>query len=414
MNARIVALATILQIIVLVGLGVGLIFAPLTLMWAIDDDFATDLLASWAASVDVWLLGHGVPLFFGLSAELADSLALGELSREFVVDVAFLGVGLLTLLWGYRLGRQESTRAYPLLVWFLAVGTLVGLSFLMVFFLPEQVVDVALVDALVRPALFLAAGLAIAAWTGSGPRADNAVKPVLPGAGWVIVRSGFVAGLGSVVAVLGVASLLVSVMLVFSFGQIIGLYEALQPGLIGILVISIGQFALLPTVIVWAATWLVGPGFTLGTGALVSPLGTNIQALPTLPILGIVPDTVPTWAVIALLIPVLAAFAVGTRMARSVVSTEQGGLWRNVTDTAFFDQPAIRLVSASAMAGLVAAGLGGLLAALTSGSLGPGRFQLVGPDPASIALWWGLEVGFGALLGALAAGVTTAARVSSR
>lgn len=414
MNARIVALATILQMVVLVGLGVGLIFAPLTLMWAIDDDFSTDLLASWAAAVDVWLLGHGVPLFFGLSPELADSLALGELSREFVVDVALLGVGLLTLLWGYRMGRQESTRAYPLLVWFLAVGSLVGLSLVMVVSLPEQVVHVALVDAVVRPALFLAAGLAIAAWTGSGPRPDNASQPTSPGSAWSMVRSGFAAGLGSVVAVLGVASLLVSVLLVLSFGQIIGLYEALQPGLIGIVVISIGQFALLPTVIVWAAAWLVGPGFSLGTGALVSPLGTNIQALPTLPILGIVPDTVPTSAVIALLIPVVAAFLVGTRMAGSVHPETQGGLWRSVTETAFFDQPVIRLICASAVAGLIAAGLGGLLAVLTSGSLGPGRFQWVGPDPASIALWWGLEVGLGVLLGALAAGVTTATRVSSR
>lgn len=414
MNARIVALATILHIVVLVGLGVGLVFAPLTVMWAVDDDFSTDLLASWAASVDVWLLGHGVPLYFGLSVELADSLALGELSREFVVDVALLGVGLLTLLWGYRLGRQESTRAYPLLVWFFAVGTLVGLSFAMVISLPEQVVHIALVDALVRPALFLATGLAIASWTGARLRGDTTVTALASGSVLSLVRSGGVAGLGSVVAVLGIASVLVAVLLVLSFAQIIGLYEALQPGLMGIVVISIGQFALLPTVIVWAATWLVGPGFTLGTGALVSPLGTNIQALPTLPILGIVPDTVPTGAVVALLIPVLAAFVVGTWMARSVVSTEQGGLWRTVTETAFFDQPVVRLVSASATAGLVAASLGGLLAALTSGSLGPGRFQLVGPDPAAIALWWGLEVGLGVLLGAVTAAVATNARVSSR
>lgn len=414
MNARIVALATVLQIVVLVGLGVGLVFAPLTLMWAVDDDFSTDLLASWAASVDVWLLGHGVPLFFTLSTELADSLALGALSREFVVDVALLGVGLLTLLWGYRLGRQESTRAYPLLVWFLAVGTLVGLSFVMVFFLPEQVVQVNLVDALVRPALFLATGLAIAAWTGADRSADKKWESFASGSAFSMVRAGCVAGLGSVVAVLGIAAVAVAGLLVVSFAQVISLYEALQPGLIGIVVISIGQLALLPTVIVWAASWLVGPGFTLGTAALVSPLGTTIQALPTLPILGILPNTVSTGAVIALLVPVIAAFLLGTRVAHSVIATPRDGLWRTVTDTAFFDQPVIRLVTASAVAGIVAAGLGGLLASLTSGSLGPGRFQLVGPDPGSLALWWGLEVGLGVLLGALAAGVATTARASSR
>ena len=414
MNARIVALATILQIVVLVGLGVGLIFAPLTLMWAIDDDFSTDLLVSWAATVDVWLLGHGVPLFFTLSPELADSLALGALSREFVVDVALLGIGLLTLLWGYRLGRQEATRAYPLLVWFLAVGTLVGLSFLMVFFLPEQVVHISLMDALVRPALFLAAGLAIAAWTGSGQEGAQRLESVVSGSAFSLLRSGFVAGAGSVLAVIGVAAIVVSILLVVSFAQVIGLYEALQAGIIGIVVISIGQLALLPTVIVWTATWFVGPGFTLGAGALVSPLGTNIQALPTVPLLGIVPETVPGFAVIALLVPVVAAFVAGVAIARSVAPDTRGGLWKSVTDTGFFDQPLIRFLSASVVAGLVAAALGGLLASLTSGSLGPGRFAMVGPDPTAVALWWGLEVGIGVLFGALAAGVTKTSAVASR
>jgi hypothetical protein len=414
MNARIVALATILQIVVLVGLGVGLIFAPLTLMWAIDDDFSTDLLVSWAATVDVWLLGHGVPLLFTLSPELADSLALGALSREFVVDVALLGIGLLTLLWGYRLGRQEATRAYPLLVWFLAVGTLVGLSFLMTFFLPEQVVQISLMDALVRPALFLAAGLAVAAWTGTGHEGTQQLESVVPGPAFVLVRSGFVAGAGAVLAVIGVAAIVVSILLVVSFAQVITLYEALQPGIIGVLVISIGQLALLPTVIVWTATWFVGPGFTLGAGALVSPLGTNIQALPTVPLLGIVPETVPGFAVIALLVPVVAAFAAGVAIATSVVPDTSGGLWKSVTDTGFFDQPVIRCVSASVVAGLVAAGLGGVLASLTSGSLGPGRFAHVGPDPFAVALWWGLEVGIGVLIGVLAAGVTKTSAVASR
>ncbi len=48
--------------------------------------------------------------------------------------------------------------------------------------------------------------------------------------------------------------------------------------------------------------------------------------------------------------------------------------------------------------GLGAAG-GFVLAALTSGQAGPGRFQNVGADPAQIALWWGLEVFIGVLLG---------------
>lgn len=78
MNARLIALATLLDVVVLVGLGLGLFFAPLTLVWAFDDGFSTNLLSSWGVAVDGWLLGHGVPLQFVLSPELADSLALGH------------------------------------------------------------------------------------------------------------------------------------------------------------------------------------------------------------------------------------------------------------------------------------------------------------------------------------------------
>jgi hypothetical protein len=414
MNARVVALATVLQIVVLVGLGMGLIFAPLTLLWALDDNFATDLLVSWAASVDVWLLGHGVPLLFTLSAELSESLSLGVTNSEFVVDVALLGVGLLTLLWGYRMGRQESTRAYPFLVWFLAVGTLVALTFGMIIFLPEQVVQIAVLDALVRPALFLAAGLAIASWTTPEKNDVNALESLLPTSAFLIVRSGLVAGTGSVLAVIGLASVAVAGLLVFSFAEVIGFYEALQPGVIGVVILSIGQLAFLPTIIVWAATWFVGPGFTLGTGALVSPLGTNIQVLPTVPILGIVPSSVPDFAVVVILVPVVAAFWMGVFSSKALVQGRNGRLWLSVTETSFFHQPLIRLASSGVVAGLVAAGVGWLLATLTSGSMGPGRFQNVGPDPLMVAVWWGLEVGAGVLLGALAAVWTKNSTTASR
>ena len=73
MNARLIALATVLDVVVLMGLGLGLFFAPLTLVWAFDDGFSTDLVASWGIAVDGWMLGHGVPLHFALSPELADS-----------------------------------------------------------------------------------------------------------------------------------------------------------------------------------------------------------------------------------------------------------------------------------------------------------------------------------------------------
>jgi hypothetical protein len=413
MNARIVALATVLEVLVLMGLGLGLFFAPLSLIWAFDDGFSTDLLFSWAAAVDLWMLGHGVPLFFSLPVDLADSLALGSLSREFVVDVALLGVGLLTVMWGYRIGARESTRVFPLTVWGLAVGTMVGVSFILVFFLPEQVVSIQLIDALVRPALFLAAGLALATWVGPDSSGRAVMKKNVPPGAQQVLGAGFIAGLGSVFVILAVAAVVVAIALVLSFSTVIGLYEALQPGALGIVALSIAQLALLPTVIVWAATFLIGPGFTLGTGALVSALGTNLQAVPALPILGIVPQSPPGVGIAIVMIPVIIAFVTGFSLRERLMGSSRS-LWADVNTTAFFSQPAVRVFSAAVVAALVAAGSGAFLAELVSGQMGPGRFQAVGPDPASIALWLGLEVGIGVFIGGLSGAVSRNLARSSR
>jgi len=401
MNARLNAFATVLDVVVLVGLGLGLLFAPLTFVWAFDDGFATDLLLSWAIAVDGWMLGHGVPLTFTLDPVLAQSLSLGESSSTFVVDIALLGLGLITLLWGYRIGRRSGTRIYPVSTWFVAVGTLVGLSFVMVFFLPRHMVTMELMDALVRPALFLAAGLALATWVGSRAPGGRVLEGALPETVLAVMRTGVKTAGASVLGLVALASLAIAGLVVWSFGTMIVLYESLQPGVWGIITLSIAQLALLPTAIIWGAMWMVGPGFALGTGALVSPLGTTVQAVPALPLLGIIPSTPPMGAIMIVAVPLAVSFIAGVAATRMLLGNNPGSLWRNVGDTEFHHQPLVQILSASAVAGALGSFGGFLLASMTSGSAGPGRFQNVGADPAQIALWWGLEIFVGVLLGLL-------------
>ncbi|MDA2980255.1 MAG: DUF6350 family protein [Actinomycetota bacterium] len=401
MNARLNAFATVLDVVVLVGLGLGLLFAPLTFVWAFDDGFATDLLISWAIAVDGWMLGHGVPLTLTLDPSLAQSLSLGESSSSFVVDIALLGLGLITLLWGYRIGRRSGTRIYPVSTWFVAVGTLVALSFVMVFFLPQHMVTMELMDALVRPALFLAAGLALATWVGSRAPGGRVLEGVLPETVLAVMRTGVKTAGASVLGLVALASLAIAGLVVWSFGTMIVLYESLQPGVWGIITLSIAQLALLPTAIVWGALWMVGPGFALGTGALVSPLGTTVQAVPALPLLGIIPSTPPMGAIMIVAVPLAVSFIAGVAATTMLLGSNPGNLWRNVGDTEFHHQPLVQILAASAVAGALGSFGGFVLASMTSGSAGPGRFQNVGADPAQVALWWGLEIFVGVLLGLL-------------
>ena len=412
MNPRFVALATVLDVVVLVGLGVGVFFAPLTLVWAFEDGFSTELLSSWAVAVQGWFLGHGVPLAVSLPLELSESLGLGVSGQNFRVDVALLGIALVTLLWGYRIGAREGTKKHPILTWFLAVGMMVGLSFLLVFFLPMGSVSIDLVDALVRPAVFLAAGLALATWAGPDTAGREIIRERFPQWLSAVVRTGFAAGIAALLAMVGVAAVVVSILLVVSFAPVISLYESLQPGAYGIIALSIGQLALLPTVVVWVFSWLVGPGFTLGTGAVVSPLGTSTDALPALPLAGILPEEAPAGALAVIAVPIGVAFAMGLLSRSRLMGANRGGLWRG-EGTPFVEQPATMAVFAAALSSLVASAGALVLTELARGELGPGRFSEVGPDPWSVALWWGAQVFVGVVLGLLSGGLAEK-RVSAR
>jgi hypothetical protein len=406
MNARFVALATVLDVVVLVGLGVGIFIAPLTLVWAFDDGFSTDLATSWGVAVDGWLLGHGVPLAISVPKDLADSLALGTLGQRFRVDVALLGVALLTVLWGYRIGSREETKRHPLLTWMLSIGVMVALSWMLVLSSPGGIVSIELMDALVRPALFLAAGLALATWAGPNTAGRTLLRERMPTKASAILRSGFAAGMGSLAGMLGVAALTVAGLLVVSWVPVISLYESLQPGAFGIVALSIAQLALLPTVVVWAFSWLVGPGFALGVGAMVSPLGTTLQAVPALPLAGILALDVPAWSLAVMAVPLVVAFTAGLASRTRLLGRKRGGLWRTGDTTSFDEQPLVTILFTALLAAGVAAGAGAILSSLASGGMGPGRFIEVGPDPAQIALWWGVEVLFGVLLGLLSGGLS--------
>jgi hypothetical protein len=71
------------------------------------------------------------------------------------------------------------------------------------------------------------------------------------------------------------------------------LLTALDAGVIGNIALLVGQLAYAPNAIVWAASYAIGPGFTLGNGSIVSPAATELGALPAIPLLTAVPDVGP-------------------------------------------------------------------------------------------------------------------------
>lgn len=401
MKARFAVLVTALETLVVVGIGVGIFFAPLSVVWALDDQFATDLLVYWRASADIWLLGHGVPLTVSLPPDTAQGLGLMASQSDFVLSVAPLGPALLTLWFGFRMGRRDMVLDFPVVVWVTSLLTLVGLSFAIAWSARHDVASFPMVEAVIAPSLFMASGLIIASWTTKWSPGRLWLQQVMPATGWQIISSGVRAGIGTFALLIAAVSVFFAASLVFSYATVIGLFESLGPSVVGLVALFVAQLVFVPTLVVWLAAWFIGPGFQLGQAAQFSPLGTDIQALPALPILGALPQDVGPTGFGVLSIALSAAVISGALSERGLGYAVGDKLW--LPGGALFSQPPIRGLLTAVVATATAVLVLWIPAELVTGSLGPGRFSTVGLDIPAVLAWWAIEVALGTLLG-LAAG----------
>jgi len=397
MKARFAVLVTALETLVVVGIGVGIFFAPLSVVWALDDQFATDLLVYWRASADLWLLGHGVPLTISLPPDTAQGLGLMASQSDFVLSVAPLGPALLTLWFGFRMGRRDMVLDFPVVVWVTSLLTLVGLSSAIAWSAHHEVAAFARAEAIIAPSLFMASGLIIASWTTKWSPGRLWLQQVIPPAGWQVISSGVRAGIGAFALLIAAVSVFFASSLVFSYATVIGLFESLGPSVVGLVTLFVVQLVFVPTLVVWLAAWFIGPGFQLGQAAQFSPLGTDIQALPALPILGALPGEVGPTGFGVLSIALIAAVIAGALSERGLGYSVGDKFW--VTGGAVYSQPPIRGLLTALVSTATAVVVLWIPSELVTGSLGPGRFSTVGLDIPAVLAWWAVEVALGTLVG---------------
>ncbi|HEX5858531.1 MAG TPA: DUF6350 family protein, partial [Microbacterium sp.] len=217
----------------------------------------------------------------------------------------------------------------------------------------------------------------------------------------------------AVAALVAAASVTVAVAVLLRGGEVIALYESTHLDALGATVVTLGQLAYLPTLVVWALSWLAGPGFAIGVGTAVSPAGTQLGVLPGIPALGLIPEQGSEWLLLALLVPVaagaVAGWAIRSRLvaSRAVASVpapraELSGLVPTMPlappATSPEHEPIGPRLAVATGIGVSAGAFAALLAWAASGSLGPGRLSEVGPAPGPVALAVGLEVLVGAAI----------------
>lgn len=399
MSRRITVLFSAFEALLVAAIGVAIPLLLATLLWAFQFGFGPDWTGFWRASVDVWLIGHGVDVTFVLDE--ATAVTIGAPAGTIVlVSIAALGFALLTLALGVRAGGRVAETGHRLLGELVAFAVFGGISLLLTLSAVHPAARPSIWQGALLPALVFGAGLVLgvlradadhgggargrlARWTASwSPRVRGAVVASLK------------AGAASVMIVLVASAVAATIVLVAGYAQVIRMYEALHTEVLGGVVMTAGQFAFIPNVVIWVASWFAGPGFALGVGSQVSPLGTTVGPLPAIPILGALPSGELAFGFVGLAVPVVAAFLAGVAVRPALV--------RTIGDGSRLAWSALVAVAGGAAGGLLL----GLLAAASAGGLGPGRFSRLGPDPLAVGLAAALEFAIGLAIGLAAGSVT--------
>lgn len=185
--------------------------------------------------------------------------------------------------------------------------------------------------------------------------------------------------------VLAAAGLLLLGALVVDAGEVLQVVDDLGTDAGDTLLVVLLTAALLPGAVVWSAAWLLGPGFTVGTGTLVSPGLTVLGALPLLPLAPALPGegSAPRWVALGVAAVPLVLAAVAVARVQRRLPTQR------------WDEGVLR----GCVGGVVAGVLVGLLAALADGALGPGRMSDVGPLAGQVLVHAVATLGLGGALG---------------
>jgi hypothetical protein len=335
-----------------------------------------------------WLLGHGVPIGTSIGA-----LGLAPL--------------LLTLLIAWRLNRAglHVTRAIGArhsgsIGDALLVAFAIGLTYSLLGSLAGLAVDAPHTEISSGRAAINFFLLGFAAALFGSLRGTDALSVLARRAPQVLrhgVRTGLVAALFILAAGAAVTGLSVAV----GGGQAADMISAYRTGVAGQAGITLVSLAYGANAVVWAAAYLLGPGFALGTGSAVQLTEVTVGPLPTLPLLSGLPNGPMGAAGAALLaIPVLVGLAAGWLMMRRVLSDRAAD--RPTDQHKPGDLPWSLVFGGGLLAGPVAGLLLGLLSVFSGGSLGDGRMAMVGPDPWPVGLVATLVVAISATIGAAA------------
>lgn len=91
-------------------------------------------------------------------------------------------------------------------------------------------------------------------------------------------------------ALLGIGALIYSISLALHFSVVRNLYAVLDAGIIGGALLTVLAILTLPNMAISSLSYLLGSGFSIGSGTLVSPGIHRLNEIPAFPLLGAIPS----------------------------------------------------------------------------------------------------------------------------
>ncbi len=196
-------------------------------------------------------------------------------------------------------------------------------------------------------------------------------------------------GYGLLVCLAG-GVVVLSVALIAHREGILLIHEALNPGIAGTILLVLIQLLYLPNLILWATSWALGAGVTLGDESLLSMSVTDVGFLPSIPVLGAVGE--PGLAGGAMFWWLVVGVAAGLIAALIVVLARP---------RARFDETAL----VGALSGVATGLLATLLCSLASGGLGEERLAHFGATIDQLIIVAPVLLGLSGLVGGAALGL---------
>lgn len=377
------------------------VFAAMSAVWATKGFGDMEFSSVAAMSAHLWLLIHGVPL--DLAAAFGASAG--------TMTLVPLGLSILPLLLCYRSGRRLARASYegefliPVLSGSVTYALISSAMYGWASPHPQplQALNAALVPLGIVVAGLMWGGYREARSLSRMVGVDTAeqisqMSQYSRWAGsyaWAVVRAAVVA----FVALIGLGAVLLGIGILAGWSQIVATYQELHAGAVGDTAVTLLQLGFLPNLVIYAIAWSTGAGFSVGAGTSVGLTSSDAGTLPMLPILGAVPESMGTFGLVGLLVPLAAGAIAGWWFLRE--GEDHLDEW--VALKVPF-RPLSALISAVALGVVtgILTSFGALwLGWISYGSLGIGRFTEVGAEPLTFAAHTALTVGAGVTFGML-------------